>query len=125
MKKIISTTKAPAALGPYNQAILANDTLYISGQLPLNPANGEFVSQEIKAQTKQVMEHIQTILAEEGMTMSNIVKCSIFLKDMGDFAEMNEVYGTFFGEDAPARETVQVAKLPLDSRVEISAIAIK
>lgn len=121
MKKVIFTDKAPAAIGPYSQAILANDTLYMSGQIALDlaPLN------DIPAETKKILENIGHILAEAGMDYSNVVKTSIFLKNMDDFATVNEVYGAFFTENPPARETVQVAKLPRDVNVEISVIAVK
>ncbi|MFN2394831.1 MAG: RidA family protein [Bacteroidales bacterium] len=123
-KKIITTTKAPAPLGPYNQAIMAGNTLYVSGQVPINPANGEQVKGDIKEQTRMVMENLKAILQEAGLEFSNVVKCSIFISDMKNFPNINEVYGSYFGDDAPARETVQVAGLPLGADVEISCIAI-
>ncbi|MFO8067607.1 MAG: RidA family protein [Bacteroidales bacterium] len=123
MKKIINTKKAPAPIGPYNQAVMINDTLYVSGQIPANPANGEIVKSDITAQTKQVMENIKEILKEAGMDFSNIIKCSIFISSMKDFPTINEVYGSYFTEDFPARETIEVAGLPLGVDVEISCIA--
>lgn len=125
MKKVISIPGAPAPIGPYSQAILKNDTLYVSGQIPLNPFSGELVTDTIQNSTNQVMKNILALLSEAGMTIDNVVKCSIFLKDLNDFAEMNAVYGSYFNELPPARETVQVAKLPLDVPIEISCIAIK
>lgn len=125
MKKVISIPGAPAPIGPYSQAILKNDTLYVSGQIPLNPFSGDLVTDSIQNSTHQVMKNIIALLNEAGMTMDNIVKCSIFLKDLNDFAEMNAVYGSYFNDIPPARETVQVAKLPLDVPIEISCIAIK
>lgn len=125
MKKVISIPGAPAPIGPYSQAILKNDTLYVSGQIPLNPFSGELVTDTIQNATHQVMKNILALLSEAGMTIDNVVKCSIFLKDLNDFAEMNAVYGSYFNELPPARETVQVAKLPLDVPIEISCIAIK
>ena len=121
MKKVIHTDKAPAALGPYSQAILAGNTLFVSGQIALElaPLN------DIPKETQQVLENIGHILKEAGMDYSNVVKSSIFLKNMDDFAVVNEVYGSYFEVDPPARETVQVAKLPRDVNVEISVIAIK
>jgi 2-iminobutanoate/2-iminopropanoate deaminase len=121
MKKVIFTDKAPAAIGPYSQAILVNNTLYMSGQIALDiaPLN------DIPAETRKVLENIGHILEEAGMDYSHIVKTSIFLKNMDDFATVNEVYRTFFTENPPARETVQVAKLPRDVNVEISVIAVK
>ncbi|WP_339654809.1 RidA family protein [uncultured Maribacter sp.] len=126
MKKIINTSNAPAPIGPYNQAILSNGTLYISGQIPLNPKNGELVSGDIKKETKQCMENLKAILTEAEMTFENVVKSSIFLSDMKQFTEVNEVYASYFNaETAPARETVEVANLPKFVNVEISMIAIK
>ena len=126
MKKIINTSNAPAPIGPYNQAILSNGTLYISGQIPLNPKNGELVSGDIKKETKQCMENLKAILTEAEMTFENVVKSSIFLSDMKQFTEVNEVYASYFNaETAPARETVEVANLPKFVNVEISMIAVK
>ena len=125
MKKVISIPGAPAPIGPYSQAILKNDTLYVSGQIPLNPFSGDLVTDTIQNSTHQVMKNIIALLNEAGMTIDNVVKCSIFLKDLNDFAEMNTIYGSYFGDVPPARETVQVAKLPLDVPIEISCIAIK
>ncbi len=126
MKKIINTPKAPAPIGPYNQAILSGDTLYISGQIPINVATGELVEGNIKEETKQSMENLKFILEEANMTFENVVKSSIFLSDMNQFADVNEVYGTYFNQKtAPARETVEVANLPKFVNVEISMIAIK
>lgn len=125
MKKVISIPGAPAPIGPYSQAILKNNTLYVSGQIPLNPFSGELVTDTIQNSTHQVMKNIIALLNEAGMTIDNVVKCSIFLKDLNDFAEMNAIYGSYFGDVPPARETVQVAKLPLDVPIEISCIAIK
>ena len=126
MKKIISTTNAPAPIGPYNQAVFAGDTLFVSGQIPLDPKTGELVSGDIAAETKMVMQNLEAILTEAGLTFENVVKSSIFLSDMNSFAQVNEVYGTFFKEEtAPARETVEVANLPRFVNVEISVIAIK
>ena len=126
MKKIISTSNAPAPIGPYNQAVLAGETLYISGQIPLDPKSGELVSGDIAAETKMVMQNLEAILTEAGLTFENVVKSSIFLSDMNSFAAVNEVYGTFFDEKtAPARETVEVSNLPKFVNVEISMIAIK
>lgn len=125
MKKIITSAKAPAPIGPYNQAVLANDTLYISGQIALNPETGELMDSNIQEETEWVMKHLGSILAEAGMDYSNLVKCSIFIKDMGQFAEINEVYARYFKADSPARETVEVACLPKNVSVEISGIAVK
>jgi 2-iminobutanoate/2-iminopropanoate deaminase len=124
MKKIISTSNAPKPIGPYSQAVLVDNTLYVSGQIPVNPATGSF-DPEIKVQTNQVMKNIEAILLEAGLGFENIVKTSIFIIDMNNFAQVNEVYGSFFKSDFPARETVQVSKLPLGVDVEISVIAVK
>ena len=126
MKTIINTENAPAPIGPYNQAILSNGTLYISGQIPLDPKSGELVSGDIKAETKQSMENLKAILTEANMTFENVVKSSIFLSDMNQFTQVNEVYASYFNaETAPARETVEVANLPKFVNVEISMIAVK
>ncbi|WP_190808432.1 RidA family protein [Flagellimonas sp. S3867] len=126
MKKIINTSKAPAPIGPYNQAVLIKDTLYISGQIPIDPSTGSLVEGDIKKETRQSMENLKAILDEAGMTFENVIKTSIFIKDMHQFSEINEVYGSYFdAETAPARETVEVANLPKFVNVEISMIAIK
>jgi len=122
-KKIIRTDNAPAPIGPYNQAVQYGDMLFISGQIPMDPKTGDLVQSDIKAETKQVMENLKAILDEAGMSFSNIIKTTIFLMDMGQFAQVNEVYGSYFGEGAPARETVQVSGLPKGVNVEISMIA--
>jgi len=126
MKKIINTSKAPAPIGPYNQAVLIKDTLYISGQIPIDPATGNLVEGDIKKETKQSMENLKAILEEAGMTFEHVIKSTIFIADMHQFAQINEVYGTYFDADtAPARETVEVANLPKFVNVEISMIAVK
>jgi len=126
MKKIINTSKAPAPIGPYNQAVLIKDTLYISGQIPIDPATGNLVEGDIKKETKQSMENLKAILEEAGMTFEHVIKSSIFIADMRQFAQINEVYGSYFDADtAPARETVEVANLPKFVNVEISMIAVK
>jgi 2-iminobutanoate/2-iminopropanoate deaminase len=126
MKKIITTKKAPAPLGPYNQAVLSGNTLYTSGQIAINPKNGALVIANIKAETKQVMENMKEVLLAAGMTFENVIKSSIFISDMHNFSEINEVYGMYFNnETAPARETVEVANLPKFVNVEISMIAVK
>ena len=126
MKKIITTTKAPAPIGPYNQAVLTGNTLYTSGQIAINPENGELVLDSINIETKQVMENLKEVLAAADMTFENVIKTSIFISDMNNFSEINAVYGEYFNEEtAPARETVEVANLPKFVNVEISAIAIK
>lgn len=125
MKTIIKTDKAPMPIGPYNQAILVNNTLYASGQIAINPATNELISGNIKEETKQVMENLAAVLDAAGMHFSNVVKCSIFISDMNDFTAINNTYGTYFDDDnAPARETVQVAVLPKRVNVEISLIAV-
>lgn len=126
MKKIINTSKAPAPIGPYNQAILVNGILYVSGQVPMDPSTGKLVEGDIKKETQQCMENLKAILEEAGMTFEDVVKASIFIKDMHQFAQINEVYGSYFDADtAPARETVEVANLPRFVNVEISMIAIR
>ena len=125
MKKIIKTKNAPRPVGPYNQAILFNNTLYASGQIAINPLNNRIINEDIEAETKQVMENLNEVLKEAKMDFSNVVKCTIFLKDMNDFESVNQIYSTFFNEkDAPARETVEVSMLPKNVNVEISLIAI-
>ena len=126
MKKIITTVKAPAPIGPYNQAVLAGNTLYTSGQIALNPETGELVLDNIQAETRQVMENLKQVLLAADMTFENVIKTSIFISDMHNFSEINTVYGEYFNnETAPARETVEVANLPKFVNVEISAIAMK
>jgi 2-iminobutanoate/2-iminopropanoate deaminase len=125
-KKIIFTDKAPAPIGPYSQAVLVGNTLYTSGQVALNPATMELVLDNIETETKQVMENLKAVLEAANMTFENVIKTTIFLTDMGDFANMNTVYGSYFDEKtAPARETVEVAGLPKNVNVEISMIAMK
>ena len=126
MKKIIYTDKAPAPIGPYNQAVLVDNTLYTSGQIALDPSTMELVLDDIETETKQVMENMKAVLAAADMTFADVVKTTIFIMNMGDFARINTVYGSYFDETtAPARETVQVACLPKNVNVEISMIAIK
>jgi len=126
MKQIINSSKAPAPVGPYNQAILAGNTLYISGQIPIDPANGQLVSDSIEAETKQVLNNLKNILEHAGYTLDDVVKCTVFVTDMNHFARINGVYATFFKEEnAPARELVQVSALPKFVNIEISAIAVK
>ena len=125
MKKIIFTENAPAPIGPYNQAILTGNTLYTSGQIAINPATGELVTDNIEVETAQVMENMKAVLEAANMTFENVVKTSIFIMNMNDFGAINEVYGSYFNEKtAPARETVQVACLPKNVNVEISMIAM-
>lgn len=126
MNKVIKTANAPAPIGPYNQAIQAGNTLYISGQIPMNPATSELVTGSLENETQMVMDNLKAILDEAGYSFDDVVKCSIFLANMDDFPVVNGVYGTHFNEASfPARETVQVGKLPLGVNVEISAIAVK
>ena len=126
MKKIIFTENAPAPIGPYNQAVLSGNTLYTSGQIALNPKNMELVLDSIEIETKQVMENLKAVLEAADMTFENVVKATIFIMNMGDFAKINGVYGSYFNEaTAPARETVQVATLPRNVNIEISVIAVK
>jgi 2-iminobutanoate/2-iminopropanoate deaminase len=126
MKTIITTPKAPAPIGPYSQAVLSGNTLYTSGQIAFNPETMALVLDDIKTETKQVMENMKAVLTEAGMSFEHVVKTSIFISDMDNFSQINEVYGSYFNEaTAPARETVQVARLPKDVNVEISLIAVK
>lgn len=127
MKKIITTSKAPAPIGPYNQAVLVNDTtLYTSGQIAINPDTNELVKGSIQDETKQVMENLKAVLEAAGMTFNNVIKSTIFIANMHQFAQINEVYAMYFDEEnAPARETVEVANLPKFVGVEISVIAVK
>ena len=123
MKKIISTSSAPSAIGPYSQAVQVGDMLYLSGQIPLNPQSMEIEVDDVASQTEQVMANIKAVLAVANATLENVVKCTIFLKDMNDFATVNEVYGKYFAENPPARSCVEVARLPRDVKVEIECIA--
>ena len=123
MQQIIQTESAPAPIGPYNQAVRAGAFLFVSGQISLNPLSGEMIQDTIENETRQVLNNIKAILEKAGMNFSQIVKTTIFLKDMNDFAQVNGVYGTFFSDNFPARETVQVSRLPKDANVEISVIA--
>ncbi len=125
MKKIIFTDKAPAPIGPYNQAVLTGNTLYTSGQIALNPATGDLVLESIEVETKQVMENLKAVLEAAGMDFENVIKTTIFISNMNDFGSINTVYGSYFNEKtAPARETVQVACLPKNVNVEIAMIAV-
>jgi len=125
MKKVIKTLNAPAAIGPYSQAIENNRILFISGQIPLNPETGKIVGEKVKEQTKQVLINLENILKAAGYALSDVIKCTCYLKDMGAFSEMNEVYAGFFTTDQPARAAVEVSRLPKDVLIEIEAIAIK
>lgn len=122
-KKIITTDKAPAPIGPYSQAVMVNNMLYVSGQIAINPGTGQLVLDNIIEETQQVMNNLKAILEAAGMDFSNVIKTTIFLKDMNQFSSVNEVYGAFFKSDFPARETVQVAALPKFVNVEISMVA--
>ena len=124
MKEIVATERAPRAIGPYSQAVRSGNFLFASGQIPIDPATGEFVAGGITEQTEQVMRNVSAILEAAGAGLQQVVKTTVFLADMDDFTAMNEVYARFFGEDPPARATVQAARLPRDARVEIEAIAI-
>jgi 2-iminobutanoate/2-iminopropanoate deaminase len=125
MKKIITSKNAPAPIGPYSQAVLVGNTLYTSGQIAINPHTNQLEIDNIESETKLVMENLKALLNEAGMDFCDIIKCSIFISDMANFARINEVYGTYFTNNFPARETVEVACLPKNVNVEISAIAIK
>ncbi|MDX1446463.1 RidA family protein [Lishizhenia sp.] len=125
MKKIYQIPGAPAPIGPYSQAVEANNTLYVSGQIPIDPKTGTLNDSSVALATQQVMQNIKALVETAGLEMSNIVKCSIFLKDMDNFSLVNEEYAKFFPSEAPARETVQVSKLPMDVDVEISCIAVR
>ena len=126
MKKIIETTNAPAPIGPYSQAVKFDDTLYTSGQIAINPENGNLILDNINLETQQVMNNLGAVLKEAGMSFEHVLKATIYIKNMDDFQEINKVYGSYFDPvTAPARETVEVARLPKDVRVEISCIAVK
>lgn len=125
MKTIIETSKAPAPIGPYSQAVLIKDTLYTSGQIAINPSSGKLIMSSIEEETHQVMKNMKEVLASAEMDFSNIVKTSIFISDMDNFAKINEVYNQYFTDQFPARETVEVARLPKDVNVEISMIGVK
>jgi 2-iminobutanoate/2-iminopropanoate deaminase len=125
MKRIISTNKAPLAIGPYSQAIEKNNILFISGQIPVNPDNGSIESSSIKDQTIQVLKNMEAILEAAGYTLQDVIKTTCYITDMGNFAEMNEVYAGFFSNNPPARATIEVSRLPKDVLIEIDGIAIK
>lgn len=124
MKETVSTTNAPGAIGPYSQAIKAGGMVFCSGQIPIDPATGEFVSDVVSEQTEQVLKNLGEVLKAAGTSLENVVKTTVFLADMNDFAEMNEVYGRYFSDNKPARATVQAARLPRDAKVEIDCIAL-
>jgi 2-iminobutanoate/2-iminopropanoate deaminase len=124
MKKIIKSDKAPEPIGPYNQAIHVDKTLYVSGQIALSPTTGRLNTGDIRLETRQVMENLHAILKEAGLDFNHVVKCTIFVKNMSDFQRINEIYGQYFSKIPPARETVEVSNLPKNSQVEISCIAV-
>jgi len=125
-KRIITNPNAPAPLGPYSQAILAGDTLFVSGQIAVDQSTGKMITDEIQSETHQVMQNLQYVLESAGMTFENVVKCSIFVKDLENFEVINKIYGSYFDENtAPARETVEVARLPKDVNIEISCTAVR
>ena len=123
-KQIIQTFDAPAAIGPYSQAVKANSFVFVSGQIPLDPATGQLVTGDIRAQTRQVLSNARAILAAAGSSMDNVVKATVFVLDLNDYAAVNEVYAEFFGESRPARAAAQVARLPRDAGIEIEVIAL-
>ena len=124
MKKVFATTNAPGAIGPYSQAVQAGGMVFVSGQLPIDPATGAFAGDDVKSQTRQFLTNIKNILASEGIGMDQVIRVGVFLKDMNTFGDMNEVYGEFFEGDYPARAAVEVARLPKDALVEIEAVAV-
>ncbi len=124
MKETISTENAPGAIGPYSQAVKAGNFIFCSGQIPINPQTGEFVSEDVAGQTRQVLKNLSAVLEAAKTSLNNVVKTTVFLADMNDFAAMNEVYAELFSENKPARATVQAARLPRDARVEIECIAV-
>ena len=125
MKKVINTSKAPAAIGPYSQAIEVNGTLYVSGQIPFVPETMTVISEDVKEQTRQSLENVKAILEEAGYSLKDVVKAGVFIKDMNDFTAINEVYAEYLGDVKPARACVEVARLPRDVKVEIEVIAVK
>jgi len=124
MKEIVTTENAPGAIGPYSQAIKAGGMVFCSGQIPIDPKTGEFISQVVSEQTEQVLVNLSEVLKAAGTSLDNVVKTTVFLADMSDFVEMNEVYSRFFSDNKPARATVQAARLPRDAKVEIDCIAV-
>lgn len=124
MKEIVSTENAPGAIGPYSQAVKTGNMVFCSGQIPIDPATGEFVSNDVAEQTEQVLKNLNAVLEAAGTTLNNVVKTTVFLADMNDFAVFNEVYAKYFSDNKPARATVQAARLPRDARVEIECIAV-
>jgi 2-iminobutanoate/2-iminopropanoate deaminase len=124
MKETISTNNAPSAIGPYSQAIKAGGMIFVSGQIPIDPETGNFVSNDVKEQTVQVLKNLSAVLEAAGATLNDVVKTTVFLEDMNDFGVMNEIYGEYFATNKPARATVQAARLPRDAKVEIDCIAV-
>lgn len=124
MKEIVSTENAPSAIGPYSQAIKTGNLVFVSGQIPIDPQTNEFVSNDVTEQTVQVLKNLKAVLEAAGSSLSNVVKTTVFLADMNDFGAMNEIYAEYFGDNKPARATVQAARLPRDARVEIEAIGL-
>ncbi len=124
MKETISTENAPGAIGPYSQAVRTGNLVFCSGQIPIDPATGEFVSNDVAEQTRQVLKNLSAVLEAAGTDLNNVVKTTVFLADMNDFTAMNEIYEEFFSDNKPARATVQAARLPRDARVEIECIAV-
>jgi 2-iminobutanoate/2-iminopropanoate deaminase len=124
MKKIVFTNEAPGAIGPYSQAVRSGNLVFCSGQIPLDPKSGQIVSGDVAAQTRRVLDNIAAVLRGEGLTFDNVVKTTIFLTDLGDFQTVNEIYGSYFKQDPPARSTVQVSALPRGAKIEVEAIAV-
>ncbi len=124
-RQLVKTQLAPAAIGPYSQGVMAGNTLYCSGQIPIDPKTGHMVSDTIENETERVLENLKGVLTAAGMSLENVVSCRVYMTDINDYAQINEVYGRFFGANAPAREAVQVCALPRGARVEISAVAVK
>jgi 2-iminobutanoate/2-iminopropanoate deaminase len=124
MKEIIATNNAPSAIGPYSQAIKTGNMIFVSGQIPIDPETGNFVSDDVKEQTVQVLKNLSAVLEAAGATLNNVVKTTVFIADMNDFGVMNEIYAEYFNENKPARATVQAARLPRDAKVEIDCIAV-
>ncbi len=125
MRSVVKTPLAPAAIGPYNQAILAGDTVYCSGQIAIDPKTGSMITESVEAETERVLENLGAVLQAVGMTYTNVVQCTVYLTDINDYAQVNEIYSRYFNETPPAREAVQVAALPRSARVEISCIAVR
>ncbi len=124
MKEIVSTENAPGAIGPYSQAVKTENMIFVSGQIPIDPQTGEFISAEVSEQTEQVLKNLSAVLEAAGSSLNNVVKTTVFLADMNDFAAVNEIYALYFSDNKPARATVQAARLPRDARVEIDCIAV-